>query len=196
MRSSFFSIQNLVVVTNSHEIKLLVEKELDSVRGQNMFELEMDQMTTLLMNKSRTIESVQFQRHWPATLKIKIAERKGVALTFIDRNLWVVDSDGVNFKKRVEALPLFWPLPTERKSYSEALQWLESDHPYGVNGLTWDKELGLVILYDQKMRIILGRENFSANWKKATEAIEYLKSKNLQTKRIDATYNNRAVVSL
>lgn len=62
--------------------------------------------------------------------------------------------------------------------------------------MTWDKELGLIVLLENETRVILGRADFSKNWSKAKEAIEYLKSKKLHSRRIDATYNNRAVVSL
>jgi cell division septal protein FtsQ len=196
MRSSFFEVQSIQVDANSLEIKKLVEKSLADYQGKNMWELELEDMTSMLGTKSVAIQSVVFQRHWPATLKVRVEERIGVAQTFIDRDLWMIDKEGVSFRKKAEALPLFWPLPADRKNYVETLEWLARDKPRGVNGLTWDKELGLVLYSDQKIKIILGRENYSENWKKAAETLQYLKSKGLQTRRIDATYNNRAVVSL
>lgn len=196
MRSSFFEIQNIQVQTNTADIKKFVEKNLEHLKGTNMWELELENLNSMLLGKSLAIQYVLFQRHWPATLKVNIEERKGVAQTFIDRDVWVVDQEGVSFKKKIEDLPLYWPLPTDKKNYLESLRWIASDKPEGVNGLTWDKELGLVLYFDKKIKIILGRENFSANWKKSQEVVQYLKAKGLQTRRIDATYNNRAVVSL
>lgn len=103
---------------------------------------------------------------------------------------------GCKFKKQLAPLPLYWPLPTDRRAFRESLRWLASDQPKAVNGLTWDRELGLVVLYDKDTKIILGRENFAENWKKAVEASEYLRARKIEARRIDATYNNRAVVSL
>ncbi len=196
MRSSFFTVQSILIEAASLETKQLVEKTLSDVKGKNIWELEMDEMSSLITNKTLGIRSVFFQRHWPATLRVKVEERKAVAQTFIEGDMWVMDGEGITFKKKLEAIPLFWPLPNNRRNFQEALAWLESDHPPGVNGLTWNKELGLILLFDRKIKIIMGRGNYPANWKKARETLDYLKSKNLETKRIDATYNNRAVVSL
>jgi hypothetical protein len=66
--------------------------------------------------------------------------------------------------------------------------------------LTWDKELGLVVIVEQanlkNAKIILGAQNFFENWKKAKQSLEFLSSRGIRAKKIDATYNKRAVVSL
>jgi len=196
MRSSFFNIEDIQVETASLEIKKLTEKMLENVKGQNMWEIEAEELSSQLTNKSRAIQSVFFQRHWPATLKVKIEERTPVAQTFIEREMWILDAEGVTFKKKLSNLPLYWPLPADRKVFHESLRWLGSELPKGVNGLTWDKELGLVVLFEENIRIVMGRSDFSENWRKAKEALDYLRSRKLQSRRIDATYNNRAVVSL
>lgn len=196
MRSSFFNIQEIKVQAETADIKKFVENSLSSVRGENIWEIEPDELSTLLTSKSMSIQSVLFQRHWPSTLKVTVEERKPVAQTFVEGEMWIIDGEGVSFKKKLMDLPLYWPLPKEKRYFHESLSWLATDHPKGVNGLTWDKELGLVVLYEKGTKIILGTENYSANWKKAQETIEYLKSRNTQAHRIDATYNNRAVVSL
>ncbi|MEZ4813656.1 MAG: FtsQ-type POTRA domain-containing protein [Bdellovibrionota bacterium] len=196
IRSSFFNIEKIKVDAGSIEIKKLVEKELSSLQGVNMWEMEAGNVSAKLRAKSRSIESVSIQRHWPSTLRVQVEERKAIAQTFIDGEMWIIDGKGVTFRKKLAALPLYWPIPSLRKNYNESLEWLAADSPRGVNGLTWDKELGLILLYEKGTKIIMGRENFSENWRKAREVLEFLKSKNLQAQRIDATYNNRAVVSL
>lgn len=196
MRSAFFNIQEVSVQAESAEIKKLVEKSLSYVVGKSMWEIDPDDLAQTLTEKSRSIQAIFFQRHWPATLKVKVEERKAVAQTFVEGEMWILDGEGVSFKKKVAALPLYWPLPTDRRAYRESLKWLATDQPKAVNGLTWDRELGLIVLYEKEIKIILGRENFRENWKKALEAAEYLGARNIQTRRIDATYNNRAVVSL
>lgn len=196
MRSSFFNIEEIQVETASLEIKKLTEKTLMEVKGQNMWELEVEALSALLTNKSRAIRSVFFQRHWPSTLKVNIEERVPVVQTFIEREMWILDAEGVTFKKKLSNLPLYWPLPPDRKVFHESLRWLGAAAPKGVNGLTWDKELGLVVLFEENMRIVMGRSNFPENWQKAREALDFLRSRKLQSRRIDATYNNRAVVSL
>ena len=196
MRSSFFNIQEVKIQAETPEIKKIVETSLKSLRGENLWEIEPDELSVLLTNKTRAIQSVFFQRHWPSTLKVFVEERKAVAQTFVDGEMWIVDGEGVTFKKKLMDLPLYWPLPSERRFFNESMKWLAQDQPKGVNGLTWDRELGLVLIYEKDTRIILGRENYPENWKKALETVEYLRSRNKQARRIDATYNNRAVVSL
>lgn len=196
MRSSFFNIQEIKIQSESAEIKKLVESTIGFVRGENLWEIEPDELSVLLTNKTRAIQSVFFQRHWPSTLKVVVEERKAVAQTFIEGEMWIVDGEGVTFKKKLMDLPVYWPLPNERRLFHESLKWLAQDTPKGVNGLTWDRELGLVLIYARDTKIILGRDNYPDNWKKAQEAIQYLDSRNIHARRIDATYNNRAVVSL
>src|SRR5688572_29897307 len=76
MRSSFFNIQEIKIQTDSAEIKKLVEKSLEFVRGENLWEVEPDELSALLTNKTRAIQSVFFQRHWPSTLRVVVEERK------------------------------------------------------------------------------------------------------------------------
>jgi len=196
MKSPFFNVQTIIVDADSAEMRSLAEKTFESLKGKNMWDLELDDITSAINAKTRSVQSVYFQRHWPSTLRLIVEERKGIAQTFVDHDIWVVDQEGVSFRKKTEALPLFWPLPVDQKNYHEVLSWLAKDHPNGVNGLTWDRELGLVVHHVSRVKIILGREKYTENWKKAEEAILYLKSKSIASKTIDATYNNRAVVSL
>lgn len=117
MRSSFFNIQDIHIESSSVEIVKLAEKTLADIKGVNMWEIEPHELSSRLLSKSRALRSVFFQRHWPSTLKVKIEERMPVAQTFIEREMWILDAEGVSFKKKLSHLPLYWPLPTEKKSF-------------------------------------------------------------------------------
>lgn len=197
LKSSFFKIVSVTVSANSIDIKQALESEGEHIQGQNLWELDLDAFSSRLLDKYKTIKTITFQRHWPSVLFLKAEERKGVAMVFADKELWTIDREGIPFAKiKGSGLPLFWPVAPDHKTFLIILSWLEGAQPKIVNGLAWDTELGVVVYTDNKAKLILGRENFFENWRKAREALEFLRTRGIQAKRIDASYNKRAVVSL
>jgi cell division septal protein FtsQ len=147
-----------------------------------------------LLDKNKNLSSLGFKKQWPSTLRVYIEERRPLVQVFHEKELWLMDRAGVLFVSSQKALPIFWPLPEDKTMLLNILTWLEKDNS-DFNGLSWDNDLGLLVIGKNKERIILGRQNFAVNWKKAQDSMKYLEKQQRFAKTIDATYNNRAVVS-
>lgn len=200
LRSSFFTIQDFQIIAKNSATQEVVRTQLKDVIGQNLWEVDLEKLTEDILNKNKILRTLHFQKKWPTTLQLELEEREGIALIFVGQQLWQVDKEGIAFSKSTQALPFFWPIPLDKKIYLSALEWLSLDRPKEVNGLTWDKELGLMVIVEQEnlktSKVVLGTQNFLENWKKAKQSLEFLSSRGIRAKKIDATYNKRAVVSL
>lgn len=200
LRSSFFNIQDFEIISKNSATQEIVQAQLKDVVGQNLWEVDLEKITEDLLSKNKTLRTLNFHKKWPKTLHLELEEREGIALIFVGQQLWQVDKEGVAFSKSTQSLPFFWPIPLDKKIYLSVLEWISLDRPEEVNGLTWDKELGLVVIVEQanlkNSKVVLGTQNFLENWKKAKQSLEFLSSRGIRAKKIDATYNKRAVVSL
>ncbi len=200
LRSSFFKIQNIEIVSKNVATQDLIRPQVKEVVGENLWEVDLEKISEKLLSKNKILKTLHFQKNWPHKLRLELEEREGVALIFIGQQLWQVDKEGIAFSKSPRSLPCFWPIPLDKDIYLSVLDWLNQEHPEEVNGLTWDKELGLVVIVEQanlkNAKIVLGSQNFFENWKKAKQSLEFLSSRGIRAKKIDATYNKRAVVSL
>ncbi len=178
----------------------LIRAQLRNIYGQNLWEVDLEQISEQLLSKNKILRTLHFQKKWPQRLMLVLEEREALALIFIGQQLWQVDKEGVAFSKNPQSLPSFWPIPYDKKTYLSVLEWLSIERPQEVNALTWDRELGLVAIVEQgnlkNSKIILGSQSFLENWKKAKQSLEFLSSRGIRAKKIDATYNKRAVVSL
>ena len=200
LRSSFFKIKDVEIISKNLSTQDFIRSQLKNIYGQNLWEIDLEQISEQLLSKNKILRSLHFQKKWPHRLTLELEEREGLALIFVGQQLWQVDKEGVAFSKNPQALPCFWPIPYDKKIYLSVLEWLSLEKPQEVNGLTWDRELGLITLVEQgnlkNSKIVLGNENFLENWKKAKQSLEFLSSRGIRAKKIDATYNKRAVVSL
>ena len=201
LRSSVFKIEEIRVVADSLPVKKIMEEELEVLRGQNMWAVDLPGITARVLDENKIVRSLNFQRHWPSVLFVRIEERKAVAMVFQGKDLWLIDSQGVPFEKTSlvktgSTFPLYFPTPPDNKTFLITLAWLEGAQTKIVNGLAWEREMGLVAILSNQQKVIMGRENFFENWRKAKVAVDFLSTHGIHTKKIDATYNKRAVVSL
>jgi hypothetical protein len=200
LRSSFFNIKDIEIVSKNSSTQEMIQTQLKNIYGQNLWEIDLELISEQLLSKNKILRSLRFQKKWPQRLILNLEEREGLALIFVGQQLWQVDKEGIAFSKIPQSLPFFWPIPLDKKKYLSVLDWLSVESPQEVNGLTWDRELGLVVMVElgnmKNSKIILGTQNFLENWKKAKLSLEFLSSRGIRAKKIDATYNKRAVVSL
>ncbi len=196
MRSDVFSIKKVDVRSETINVKKEIEKELSALVGENIFTINISSLSDSLLSRKKEIQSIVVTRVLPSSLTVQIKERKGVVQVFSENGVTVLDSEGFAFKKGPEALPLFWPLPKNKNDLLRVISWYTEKKPNFVNGLTWDQNIGLVVETKNRTRVYLGKKHYSESWNRAQESLDYLKSKGLRARIIDATYNARAVITL
>lgn len=194
--SQSFAVKKIEVRAESIAVKKSMEKELQSLLGENIFSLDLSSLADAVLSKSTEIQTLVITRVLPTTLLVTLKERKGLVQVFSEKGITILDVEGLAFKNGPGVFPLFWPLPKEKKDLLRVLAWYNEAKPTPVNGLTWDRNLGLIVETKNRAQIFLGKSNFKEGWQRADESLRFLKSKGLQARIIDATYNARAVISL
>ncbi len=103
LRSSFFSVQEVMV----QGLKLSPESDIlklaNGVQGQNLLLFDHKALKHKILLHP-LVQSVQFQRKLPQTLVIVVTERTPVALVVVPKGVVEVDAEGI-FLRRLESWP-------------------------------------------------------------------------------------------
>ena len=224
-QQGFFQIKKVDIKVNTYASQknfitpkiLKLQKKLDAVKGVSLWKAPLGEISATL-KAEKWIKNFQLSRMWPATIELTI-EPDNVALLVLASNsaasinsnsvispitrsgqvLPSVGSDNVpnaivtyddiflkNEKVRNGAIGVIMALP--EKGRMSAAQ---------VSELGYDKKEGYWIkLLQSETKVNFGEEQFEIKSARISQVIEYLESRNLKARVIDANLSKKVLVRL
>ena len=94
IESDFFIVKNIQIEGNYNLVKDDIVKKLDNIKGDSLFYINASRLEGIIEDDIR-VESAKISRKFPDTIKIKIEERKPIAIVYSNGNYFYVD-EGLN----------------------------------------------------------------------------------------------------
>lgn len=94
IESDFFIVKNIQIDGNYNLVKDDIVKKLDNIKGDSLFYINASRLEGIIEDDIR-VESAKISRKFPDTIKIKIEERKPIAIVYSNGNYFYVD-EGLN----------------------------------------------------------------------------------------------------
>ena len=92
MGTKFFEIKNVTITGNNDLIKNDIVKHLYNLKGQSIFNISTNELSSDLLNDVR-VKDVLISRSFPDTLKIKIDQRKPLGIIYRNDQYIYVDEN-------------------------------------------------------------------------------------------------------
>ena len=92
IESDFFIVKNIQIEGNYNLVKDDIVKKLDNIKGDSLFYINASRLEGIIEDDIR-VESAKISRKFPDTIKIKIEERKPIAIVYSNGNYFYVDED-------------------------------------------------------------------------------------------------------
>ena len=94
IESDFFIVKNIQIEGNYNLVKDDIVKKLDNIKGDSLFYINASRLEGIIEDDIR-VESAKISRKFPDTIKIKIEERKPIAIVYSNGTYFYVD-EGLN----------------------------------------------------------------------------------------------------
>jgi len=216
-QSGFFNLDNIqIVVENSdgqsHFLKPLVSEldhEIDQARGISLWKLDLKKIETQV-NAHSWVEQVSLTRRWPSQLQVSVVPRE-VKLLFVnaDGSLSPIVEDG-NFLPSVSAKEapdvallegdVFKKDSSLRKKAVGVMNEIPKDGRFSrktISEMNFDSKEGFwATLIQSGIRVKLGEENIPTKAARVGQVLEYMETRDLQARVIDADLSKKVLVRL
>ncbi|MCX7978252.1 MAG: FtsQ-type POTRA domain-containing protein [Bdellovibrionaceae bacterium] len=216
-RAGFFSVVavDIGLVATGQSIQHLsdevekIQKRFNSIHGRSLLDLDLMQEASFL-SKYQWIESHNVRKMWPNRVFVEIRPYEVKALYFSrpdgftpvvadGRLLDSVDAASAPDAPLLEG-KLFLRDPELRRKALQMLEELPFDGPVGRRSLgqiTWDQKMGfLVRLVGAGVEVHLGHDDFAVKAQRVAKVLEYLNSRKMNARVIDANLSKKVLVRL
>jgi cell division protein FtsQ len=216
-QNGFFNLDNIqIVVENSdgqgHFLKPLISEldhQVDQSRGTSLWKLDLKKIEAQVAAHP-WVEQVSVTRHWPSQIRVTVAPRE-VKLVFVNGDgslLPIVEGgsflpavsakeapdvallDGDIFKKdaslRQKAVSVINEIPKEGRFSRKTISEMNFDPKEGF----W------ATLIQSGIRVKLGEENIPIKSARVGQVLEYMETRKLQARVIDADLSKKVLVRL
>lgn len=216
-QSGFFNLDNIqIVVENSdgqsHFLKPLVSEldhEIDSYRGTSLWNLDLKKIE-MQVNAHSWVEQVSLTRRWPSQLRVSVAPRE-VKLLFVNKDGSLSPIvEGGNFLPSVSAKEapdvallegeIFYKDTSLRKQAVGVINEIPKDGRFSrktISEMSFDSKEGFwATLIQSGIRVKLGEENIPLKAARVGQVLEYMETRDLQARVIDADLSKKVLVRL
>ncbi|MCB0368240.1 MAG: FtsQ-type POTRA domain-containing protein [Bdellovibrionales bacterium] len=190
-------------------LKSNLEKKLLSYNGKSLFEIDLTNIATLL-EKEKWIKSFEIQRSWPDSIEIKIKNYELVMLYWNEKNeVYPIFEnneilDRVEKKELPDRIYLFdKKIASNRELRSKAIEVIQRLPEKGplrqseIAEIGYDSKLGFWLqLIKNNILVKLGEEKIELKSERVSNVIDYLDSKQIDARVIDANLSQKVLVRL
>lgn len=216
-QSGFFNLDNIQIVVENSDgqsnfLKPLISEldhQIDQSRGTSLWNLDLKKIEAQVTAHS-WIEQVSLTRRWPSQLRVLVIPRE-VKLVFVnnDGSLWPIVADG-NFLPAVSAKEapdvalldgeVFKKDTALRKKAVSVMDEIPKDGRFSrktISEMNFDAKEGFwATLIQSGIRVKLGEENIPLKSARVGQVLEYMETRNLQARVIDADLSKKVLVRL
>jgi cell division protein FtsQ len=186
-----------------------LKEDLEKNRGQSLWHLDLPKISRE-MERLRWIESIAISRSWPTRLNVKV-QPKSVKLLFLSKtgDIYPVVADGTflppvttktapdvtllegssfeaSLEMRKKAVKVISEVPREGKF----------SHPK-ISELRFDPKEGFwATLIQSGIKVKMGEENIPLKSARVSQVLEYLETRQLEARVIDANLSKKVLVRL
>ncbi len=194
-----------VMVVGNKQISKEEVLNLANIGHKSLISLNTQKIRQRLLHHP-LIKAVNISRIWPQTVKIKIEERKIIALAYIKDHWWWVDKGGRCILGKANKFDL--PVITGISSVSDpkikpAISFLkilsQNKFPLTLSAISEihvDKDLGITVFTIKGRKIVFGKGNFIAKLNILKKVLSYIQKKGITLSQIDLTDTNRVYAKL
>jgi cell division protein FtsQ len=191
------------------ELNSLIEKELLTLKGQPMWRVSLVRVRQQLQRHS-LLKNIEVQKSWPHTLEINYSlpelravyqDRRGDFRILVDGGQWINPVKWSN----LPGLPWLrgdWiekDLKT-KESVLNLLGQIPQQGPLAANQISeiqfTELDGFLLTLIKSGQQILFGNDNFEIKSLRVTQVLEYLQSRGLESRVIDANFSKKVLVRL
>lgn len=216
-QNGFFNIDHIeIVVLNSlDQTKYLepyiknLDEELETFRGVSLWKIHLPSVDKKLSEKE-WLEEAQISRQWPSRIRIelKIKEVKLLMMTHQGKFVPVVQ-DGetlptVELKQAPDVALLqgdvFEKQPEVRKKVVQMMNEIPKEGSFSkktISEIHFDEKEGFwMTLIKDGIRVKLGQDEVAMKSSRVSQVLDYMESRKIQARVIDANLNKKVVVRL
>lgn len=216
-QQGYFKLKNIQLVlvdqtTNKNYYSTLAkqtEQQLNVFLSKSLFEVDLGQMAKIISNE-KWIEDFEIQREWPDSIKVKVNANELVMLYWNEKNdIYPIFSnnemlDKLNRKDLPDAIHTYDKKIANqkelRKKVIEVIQKLPEKGPLNpkmIAEVGYDTKAGYWFqLIKKDLRVKMGEEKMELKSERVSNVIEYLETKQIDARVIDANLSQKVLVRL
>ncbi len=198
--------------TNSPFLKPLVasiQEKVEKLKGQSLWDLSLKSITEQLSSEDWISQS-RVSRSWPSSLNIELTP-KAVELVYLKPTgeMYPIVSDG-SFLKVVGTAnspdaailqgEVFEKNPEMRKKAILAIQEIPAEGKFSrknISAFHFDQKTGFwATLVESGMKVKIGEDRISLKSQRVSQVLEYMESRGLEARVIDANLSKKVLVRL
>jgi cell division protein FtsQ len=186
-----------------------LDKKLEVFKGKSLFEVDLNEIVKIISSE-KWIQSFEVQREWPNSLKVKIKNYELVMLYWNEKNeAFPIFSnnemlDKINRKEIPDLIHVFDKKYASqkdlRKKTIEMIQKLPEQGPLSQKQIAevgYDNKTGFWLqLIKKDLLVKMGDEKIEIKSERVSNVIEYLESKQIDARVIDANLSQKVLVRL
>lgn len=216
-QQGYFKLKNIQLVlvdqtTNKNYYSTLAkqtEQQLNVFLSKSLFEVDLGQMAKIISNE-KWIEDFEIQREWPDSIKVKVNANELVMLYWNEKNdIYPIFSnnemlDKLNRKDLPDAIHTYDKKIANqkelRKKVIEVIQKLPEKGPLNpkmIAEVGYDTKAGYWFqLIKKDLRVKMGEEKMELKSERVSNVIDYLETKQIDARVIDANLSQKVLVRL
>lgn len=185
------------------------EQQLSVFLSKSLFEVDLGQMAKMISNE-KWIEDFEIQREWPDSIKVKVNANELVMLYWNEKNdIYPIFSnnemlDKLNKKDLPDAIHTYDKKIANqkelRKKVIDVIQKLPEKGPLSqkmIAEVGFDSKAGYWFqLIKKDLRVKMGEEKMELKSERVSNVIEYLETKQIDARVIDANLSQKVLVRL
>lgn len=197
---------------NSAFMKPLIaemNEQLSKIKNQSLWDLSLNEITDQL-SQADWVESIRVSRRWPSTLNVEILP-KNVELVYLKNSgeMYPMVTDGsflrpVGTANSPDALILqgevFEKKLEMRKKAIELVNQIPTEGKFSrknISTLSYDENNGFwATLVTSGMKVQMGESRISLKSQRVSQVLEYMESRGLEARVIDANLSKKVLVRL
>jgi cell division protein FtsQ len=185
------------------------EQQLNVFLSKSLFEVDLGQMAKMISSE-KWIEDFEIQREWPDSIKVKVNANELVMLYWNEKNdIYPIFSnnemlDKLNKKDLPDAIHTYDKKIANqkelRKKVIDVIQKLPEKGPLSpkmIAEVGFDSKAGYWFqLIKKDLRVKMGEEKMELKSERVSNVIEYLETKQIDARVIDANLSQKVLVRL
>lgn len=186
-----------------------LDKKLEVFKGKSLFEVDLNEIVKIISSE-KWIQSFEVQREWPNSLKVKIKNYELVMLYWNEKNeaFPIFENnemlDKISRKEIPDLIHVFDKKYASqkdlRKKTIEMIQKLPEQGPLSqkqISEVGYDNKAGFWLqLIKKDLLVKMGDEKIEIKSERVSNVIEYLESKQIDARVIDANLSQKVLVRL
>jgi cell division protein FtsQ len=216
-KNHFFALDEIHIVISNGDadspfLKPLVQNindDLEKLKGQSLWDLSLDQVSEKV-SSADWIETLRVSRKWPSGLKLEIVP-KTVELVYLKSSgeMYPLVSDGsflnpVGTANAPDAAILQGEVFEKdlgmRQKAINAVHEIPSEGKFSrknISALHFDQKTGFwATLVESGMKVKMGEDRISLKAQRVSQVLEYMESRGLEARVIDANLSKKVLVRL